>query len=248
MNEHSLQTLSPDQRPDSLKITIQDLGQTNYLDTWNAMNAFTESREETTPDEIWVCQHDPVFTLGLAGDPAHLLTATEIPLVKTDRGGQITYHGPGQIVIYPLLDLRRYGLKVREYVKLLEQGIIDVLVQAGLDDAQRKPDAPGVYIGWDLSNRCRKPVAQGGELAKVAALGIKIRKGCSYHGLSLNIRMDLNPFHLINPCGYQGLETLDLFSAGVKIPFSEMQLHLVKNLVAKLESARSASIGNISEQ
>lgn len=223
------------------KIKIQDLGEIDYLEAWQNMRSFTENREDATDDELWVCQHPPVFTLGQAGDPAHLLQSGRIPMVKTDRGGQITYHGPGQLVAYPLIELKRYGLKVREYVQLLEQALIDTLVWAGLDDAQRKPDAPGVYIGWDLTAGRRKPLPEGGELAKIAALGIKIRKGCTYHGLSLNVEMDLSPFRQINPCGYVGLETIDLFSAGVKISFSEMQSHLVKNLINLLESARSAT-------
>lgn len=170
----------------------------------------------------------PVFTLGLAGDPAHMLQCSNIPLVNTDRGGQITYHGPGQIVVYPLLDLRHYGLKVREYVQLLEQSIIDALVQVGVADAQRKPNAPGVYT------------FHNGGLAKIAALGIKIRKGCAYHGLSLNVDMDLKPFQQINPCGYAGLETVDLVTIGVKISLPEMQVHLMKYLIQHLEAAQSA--------
>lgn len=211
----------------------------NYPDTWQAMKDFTEARQDSSPDEIWVCEHNPVYTLGLAGDPSHLLQSSDIPLVKTDRGGQITYHGPGQLVVYPLLDLKRYDLKVREYVQLLEQVIIDSLNSLGLNDAQRKPDAPGVYIGWNKSLKKREALPVG-ELAKIAALGIKIRKGCTYHGLSLNIEMDLTPFTWINPCGYSGLETIDLSSAGVKISFNEMQFHIVENLVSRLRERLSA--------
>lgn len=221
-------------------IEIKQLGRSNYLEIWQKMRDFTEGRTDKTPDSIWVCEHDPVFTLGLAGDAAHVLVKSDIPLVKTDRGGQVTYHGPGQLVVYPLLDLKRFGLKVREYVHLLEQTIIDSLVQVGIDDAQRKEGAPGVYTGWSATSGQRLAVGQGGELAKIAALGIKIRKGCAYHGLSLNVKMDLAPFHQINPCGYKGLETIDLFSSGVKISMDDMQLHIVKNLVNQLESARSA--------
>ncbi|HEX4917345.1 MAG TPA: lipoyl(octanoyl) transferase LipB [Limnobacter sp.] len=210
------------------RIQIRQLGLVEYLPTWQAMQNFTDTRADADLDQIWVCQHPPVFTLGLAGDPAHLLQRSNIPLVNTDRGGQITYHGPGQIVIYPLLDLRRYGLKVREYVQLLEQAIIDALVDVGVPDAQRKPDAPGVYT------------LQQGELAKIAALGIKIRRGCSYHGLSLNVDMDLKPFQSINPCGYAGLETVDLSSIGVKISLDEMQDHLMKKLIHHLEAAHHA--------
>lgn len=209
-------------------LQIRELGLVDYLPTWEAMRNFTDARSEQDSDEIWICEHLPVFTLGLAGDPVHMLQRSNIPLVNTDRGGQITFHGPGQIVIYPLLDLRRFGLKVREYVQLLEQSIIDALVEVGVADAQRKPDAPGVYT------------MHQGSLAKIAALGIKIRKGCAYHGLSLNVGMDLTPFQQINPCGYAGLETVDLATIGVKISSSEMQLHLVKYLIQHLEAARSA--------
>lgn len=209
-------------------LQIRELGLVDYLPTWEAMRNFTDARSEQLSDEIWICEHPPVFTLGLAGDPAHMLQRNNIPLVNTDRGGQITYHGPGQIVIYPLLDLRRFGLKVREYVQLLEQSIIDALVAVGVADTQRKPGAPGVYT------------FHNGALAKIAALGIKIRKGCSYHGLSLNVNMDLTPFQQINPCGYAGLETVDLATIGVKISPSEMQVHLMKYLIQHLEAARSA--------
>lgn len=210
-------------------MNIQHLGRADYQQVFQAMRHFTESRADTTDDEIWVVEHNPVFTLGLAGDPAHLLNAGDIPLVQSDRGGQITYHGPGQVVLYPLINLHRHGLRVREYVQLLEQVIIDTLGQVGVADAQRKPGAPGVYIPGH------------GDLAKIAALGIKVRKGCTYHGLSVNVDMDLSPFHQINPCGYRGLETVDIASTGVKISFNEMQTHLVKNLVCQLEAARSAA-------
>ena len=231
-----------------LNLIIHDLGRVDYLPTWQNMQSFTHLRTEKTLDQIWVCEHNPVFTLGLAGDPAHLLRAGNIDLIQTDRGGQITYHGPGQLVIYPLLDLRRYGLKVREYVKLLEQVIIDTLAELGVLDAQRKPDAPGVYVGWDGVSNAYSPVLpdsqvssaelqipeQTPELAKIAALGIKVRKGCAYHGLSVNVHMDLSPFEQINPCGYAGLQTVDLFSTGVKISLGKVQVHLVKNLVNQL--------------
>lgn len=209
-------------------IQVRTFQTVEYPVLFDAMKAFTESRGEACADEIWVCEHKPVFTQGLAGDPAHLLQRNNIPVIQTDRGGQITYHGPGQVVVYPLLDLRRYGLKVREYVALLEQAIIDTLVQAGVADAQRKPGAPGVYTWHNRS------------LAKIAALGIKIRKGCSYHGLSVNVNMDLSPFLWINPCGYAGLETVDLKSVGVKISMDEIKIHLVKNLIQKLDIAHAA--------
>jgi lipoyl(octanoyl) transferase len=209
-----------------IPIEIHHLGQVEYLPTWHAMRTFTQHRDEQELDQIWICEHPPIFTLGLAGDPTHRLQHSHIPLVNTDRGGQITYHGPGQIVIYPLLELRRYGLKVREYVQLLEQSLIDALVAVGVANAQRKPNAPGVYT------------PHHGTLAKIAALGIKVRKGFTYHGLALNVDMDLNPFYQINPCGYAGLETIDLATIGVKISPHKMQQHLLKFLIQHLEAAR----------
>lgn len=228
MIQHADRTPQPVAPQVGVPLQIQTLGLVEYLPTWEAMRNFTDARTAQDSDQIWICEHPPVFTLGLAGDPTHMLQRSNIPLVNTDRGGQITYHGPGQIVIYPLLDLRRYGLKVREYVQLLEQSLIDALVAVGVSDAQRKPGAPGVYT------------SHHGALAKIAALGIKIRKGCSYHGLSLNVDMNLSPFLQINPCGYAGLETVDLRTIGVKISLSEMQVHLVKYLMQHLEAARSA--------
>lgn len=222
-------------------IKVSELGHTVYEQTWTAMRDFTESRDSQTPDEIWICEHKPVFTLGLAGDPSHVLAKKNIPLVKTDRGGQVTYHGPGQLVVYPLIDLKRCGLKVKEYVYLLEQSIIDALAAVGVDDAQRKPGAPGVYTGWSVLKGCRMPLEKGGELAKIAALGIKVRKGCTYHGLSLNIDMDLAPFSQINPCGYAGLSTIDLARAGVRISRDEISSRLVKNIVSKLEHSSLAA-------
>lgn len=211
-------------------LQVRPLGLVEYEPTFRAMQAFTEARTDATADELWVCQHPPVFTLGLAGDPAHLLQRSNIPLVQVDRGGQITYHGPGQIVIYPLVNLPRLGLKVREYVALLEDAIILSLAQAGVPGAQRKPNAPGVYL------------PKGGALAKIAALGIKVRKGCTYHGLALNVDMDLAPFQQINPCGYAGLETIDLRSIGVKISLDEMQILLVKNCSEALARQQQAVI------
>lgn len=191
----------------------------DYQRTWQAMRDFTELRDVHTPDEMWAAEHAPVYTQGLAGKPEHLLNAAGIPVVQTDRGGQITYHGPGQIVIYVLRDLRRAGYFVREYVNRLEQAVIDTLTELGVPDAQRKDGAPGVYVPW-----------QGGELAKIAALGIKVRKGCTYHGVSLNVDMDLAPFLGINPCGYAGLRTVDIASCGVRTNVREAGEKLAENL------------------
>ena len=173
-------------------------GRVPYEPTWQAMQDFTTQRDASTPDELWLVEHPPVYTLGQAGKAEHLLHVTDIPLVKIDRGGQITYHGPGQVVGYLLLDLHRRGLKVREMVNLLEQALIDCIADYGLD-ARRKDGAPGVYIDG----------------AKVAALGLRVKNGCSYHGLSLNVDMDLTPFTWINPCGYSGLQTIQLKDFGV---------------------------------
>jgi len=179
-------------------VIVRHLGLAPYEPTWRAMQEFTATRDNSTPDELWLVQHPPVYTLGQAGKPEHLIHATEIPLVKIDRGGQITYHGPGQVVGYLLLDLHRRQLKVREMVSLLEQAIIDCIADYGLD-ARRKDGAPGVYIDG----------------AKIAALGLRVKNGCSYHGLSLNVDMDLTPFTWINPCGYSGLKTIQLKDFGV---------------------------------
>lgn len=178
---------------------IKRLGRVDYEPAWEAMQVFTAARTEDTPDEIWLLEHPPVYTLGQAGRPEHLLrNDAGIPLVKIDRGGQITYHGPGQLVVYLLLDLRRKHLKVRELVALMEQAIIDCLGDYGLA-AERKEGAPGVYIDG----------------AKIAALGLRVRNGCSYHGLALNVDVDLAPFTWINPCGYEGLKTIRMKDFGI---------------------------------
>lgn len=174
-------------------MTVRRLGLVDYESTWRAMQDVTANRNATTADEIWLCEHPPVFTLGLAGKPEHLLREVGIPLVKTDRGGQITYHGPGQIVVYLLLDLKRRGLGVKALVSRIEQAVIDLLLGYGIA-AQRRTGAPGVYVGD----------------AKIAALGLKIKNGCSYHGLALNVTMNLEPFSAINPCGYEGLAVTQL--------------------------------------
>lgn len=169
-------------------LIIRTLGEQPYLDTWHAMQAFTAERHETTPDELWCLEHPPVYTQGQAGKAEHILAPGNIPVVQVDRGGQVTYHGPGQLVIYLLIDLRRAKLGVRELVDMIEQGIVSVLARLGITAAPR-PDAPGVYVGD----------------AKIASLGLRVRRGCSFHGLALNVDLDLEPFGRINPCGYQGL-------------------------------------------
>lgn len=167
---------------------IRRLGRVSYLPTWQAMQRFTDERDASTADEIWVVEHEPVFTLGMNADASHVLMPGDIPVVKVDRGGQVTYHGPGQLVVYPLIDLRRAGLGVRDLVTRLEQSVIGSLAHYGISAATR-PGAPGVYVNE----------------AKIASVGIRVRRGASYHGLSFNINMDLEPFSRINPCGYAGL-------------------------------------------
>ena len=183
---------------EALPLVVRRLGLVEYEPTWAAMRAFTDARTDETADELWLLEHPPVFTLGQAGKPEHLLRETGIPLVKIDRGGQITYHGPGQIVVYLLVDLHRRHIKVREMVNLMEQALIDCLADYGLA-AERKDGAPGVYIAG----------------AKIAALGLRVRNGCTYHGLALNVDADLAPFSAINPCGYEGLETIRMKDFGV---------------------------------
>ncbi len=187
------------------------------------MRAFTDSRNQSTADELWIVEHPPVYTLGLGADPSHVLAPHDIPVVQTDRGGEVTYHGPGQVVIYLLVDLRRDRPRARvfarEFVQKIEQAVIDTLAGYNLAGV-RKPGAPGIYIAdgaW-----------QG---AKIAALGLKIRgNGCTYHGVSLNVAMDLQPFSWINPCGYEGLATVDMKTLGVTASTSEVQLALAHRL------------------
>lgn len=197
-----------------------------YTPVWEAMQRHTEGRVAGTPDEIWLVEHEPVYTLGQAGKPEHILNSGAIPVVRSNRGGQVTYHGPGQVVAYCLFDLRRAGLYVKEYVALLEDVVIELLRGHGLANACRKPNAPGVYV----------PAQAGGdELAKIAALGIKVRNGCAYHGIALNVDMDLAPFDGINPCGYEGLRTTDLARQGVRTTVHEAGEDLARRLAERLE-------------
>ncbi len=201
------------ERPD---LWVRDLGLLAYEPVWHAMQAFTDSRDATTPDEFWCVQHPPVFTQGQAGRAEHVLDAGDIPVVQVDRGGQVTYHGPGQLVLYPLLDLRRLDLGVRRLVHLLEQALIDVLEEDGVT-AVRREGAPGVYVDG----------------AKIAALGLRVRRGCSFHGLAFNIDMDLSPYARINPCGFQGLQVTQLaHHSGTST--AEAQARLVRRLATLL--------------
>ncbi|MDP1633115.1 MAG: lipoyl(octanoyl) transferase LipB [Gallionellaceae bacterium] len=199
-------------------IHIRALGMVEYEPTWRAMQKFTAERTADTVDEIWLVQHPPTYTQGQAGKPEHLLHPTSIPVVKIDRGGQITYHGPGQIVAYLLLDLRRWKLNVRELVRLMEQAVIDLLAEYGVH-AEGREDAPGVYVDG----------------AKIAALGLKIKNSCSYHGLSFNVDMELSPFDNINPCGYRELRVTQAIEYGITVPWEELQAQLTQNLVHGLQ-------------
>lgn len=198
--------------------TIRFLGLVEYEPTWRAMQEFTARRSADTPDEIWLVQHPPVYTQGQAGKPEHLLRSNDIPVVKIDRGGQITYHGPGQVIAYLLLDLRRRKLNVRELVTLMEQAVIDLLGDYGVTAHSRK-DAPGVYVDG----------------AKIAALGLKIKHGCSYHGLSFNVDMDLSPFACINPCGYANLRVTQARDLGILASLPELEQQLARNLTSLLQ-------------
>ncbi len=192
------------------------LGLVEYLPTWHAMQDFTAMRGPDTPDELWLLEHPPVYTLGLAGKPEHLLRATDIPVVKIDRGGQITYHGPGQIVVYLLLDLKRRNIGVKELVRRMEQAVIDLLAGYGAQ-AERRDKAPGVYVSQGDSDplRAKARVESIVGNAKIAALGLRIKNGCCYHGLCLNVDMDLSPYAAINPCGYEGLAVTQCRDIGV---------------------------------
>lgn len=194
-------------------------GLQDYESTWQAMRQFTENRTPETADQIWTVEHRPVYTLGLNGKREHLLNTGSIPVIQSDRGGQVTYHGPGQLVLYPLLDMKRHQLGVRQLVSLLEQAMIDTLALLNIA-AYARADAPGVYIDGK----------------KIGSIGIRIRKNCSYHGLSLNNRMDLTPFNHINPCGYSGLKMTQLADLGVTISNSELASPLIDSITKALQS------------
>jgi len=205
-----------------MPLKIRLLGQQPYLPVWQSMKAFTDARDEKTADELWVVQHDSVFTQGQAGKEEHLLNPGDIPVVKVDRGGQVTWHGPGQLVIYLLLDVRRINYGVRHLVNLIEESLIEYLTSLGIS-AEARPDAPGVYI--------KEGVLAG---AKIAALGLKIRRGCSFHGLSFNINCDLSAFQRINPCGYAGMPVTRLADLLPSITFQQAQDALLAILIRRL--------------
>ncbi|MBA1148465.1 lipoyl(octanoyl) transferase LipB [Ectothiorhodospiraceae bacterium WFHF3C12] len=199
-------------------IQHERLGTVPYEPTWRRMQRFTETREPTAPDRLWTLQHPPVFTLGLNASREHLLNPGDVPVVPVDRGGQVTYHGPGQLVVYPLLDVRRREIGVRALVSLLERAVVELLAAEGVTAAAR-PDAPGVYVDG----------------AKVASVGLRIRRGCSYHGLSVNVDMDLTPFSLINPCGHAGMPVTDLAGLGVSLSVEAVENRLADYLIDALE-------------
>lgn len=214
-----------------MSFLVKHLGVADYESTYQAMRDFTQQRDGETPDEIWILEHPPVFTLGLAGDASNLHSpSNQIPLVQVDRGGEITYHGPGQIVVYLLLDLRRLGIFVKELVSRIEQALIDTLADFGIQ-AERHAGAPGIYIAQDSL----VPLEYQG--AKIAALGLKVSKGCSYHGLALNVSTDLEAFSRIHPCGYEGLRTVDMQTLGIKDNIDIISQTLLGHLQKQLTSS-----------
>lgn len=193
------------------------LGRQDYVPLWHAMQNFTDERDESTPDEIWFCEHPPVFTMGLNASEEHLLAPGDIPVVQIDRGGQVTYHGPGQLMVYPLVDIRRANIGVRKLVTALEQGVVDLAAEYDVKAAAR-PDAPGVYVEGD----------------KLASVGLRIRRGSSFHGMALNVNADLEPFSRINPCGYAELKMTDLHRLGVDLSLEETSEKLLPHFLEHL--------------
>lgn len=196
------------------QLVVKRLGRQDYSPVWQAMHQFTDQRSEETRDEVWLVEHNPVFTQGQAGKAEHLLNTGDIPVVQSDRGGQVTYHGPGQLVVYFLINLRRKKLGVRDLVTAIENLVINTLKAYNIDSAAR-PDAPGVYVDGK----------------KICSLGLRIRKGCSFHGLALNVNMDLSPFLRINPCGYQGMEMVQVSELGGPNELATIEQQLIKELV-----------------
>ena len=218
---------------------VRQLGRVDYLPTYEAMQAFTAARTPDTPDELWLCEHPPVFTQGLAGQASHLLAPGNIPVVQTNRGGQVTFHGPGQVMAYPLLDLQRRGYFVKEYVFKLEESVIRTLAHFGVT-GHRVAGAPGIYVRLDdpFSHAALAgpphPTDPFRGLGKISALGIKVSRHCTYHGAALNVAMDLEPFDRINPCGYAGLKTVDLSTIGIETTWDEAARMLSEQLAARL--------------
>lgn len=225
-----------------MDILVRQLGRVDYTPTYAAMQAFTAARTADTPDELWICEHPPVFTQGLAGQAGHVLVPGDIPVVATNRGGQVTYHGPGQVVAYPLIDLKRAGYFVKEYVYRVEEAVIKTLAHFGVT-GHRVAGAPGIYVRLDdptshaLLPQQSTAGATGPDftgLGKIAALGIKVSRNCTYHGVALNVAMDLEPYSRINPCGYAGLKTVDLSTIGVSVDWADAAHVLSLKLVTYL--------------
>ncbi|MEP0071238.1 MAG: lipoyl(octanoyl) transferase LipB [Marinomonas sp.] len=200
-----------------LDLICRDLGVVEYSDTWDRMKDFTQTRTKDDADEIWLLEHPPLFTQGQAGKQEHLLAPGDIPVIQVDRGGQVTYHGPGQLVAYVLIDLKRLGIGVRDLVNVLENSVVQVLAKNTIE-AYPKPDAPGVYVDGQ----------------KIASLGLRVRRGCSFHGLALNVDMDLTPFDRINPCGYQGLKMVDMKRLNSNVVLSNIKVQLANQLAELL--------------
>ena len=209
----------PGPRP---RLVVRHLGRAAYEPVWRDMQVFTDGRDANTADELWLLEHPPVFTLGRNGKPEHVHDTRGIPLIQVDRGGQVTYHGPGQLIAYVMLDLRRRGMGVQSLVRLLEQAVIDLLAGYAVM-AHRREKAPGVYV----------------EDRKIAALGLRVRRGCSFHGLSLNVDMDLSPFRMINPCGYEGLEVTRMSDLGIDAPPELVATQLSRHIEQLLETTNT---------
>ena len=212
------------------KIIIRDLGRQAYEPIWRAMQSFTDTRDDSTPDELWIVEHAPVFTQGQAGKEEHLLAPGDIPVVPVDRGGQVTYHGPGQLVVYFMLNIRRLSLGVRQLVNEIENTIVDVLQDYGIEAAPRR-DAPGVYVNGD----------------KVCSLGLRIRKGCSFHGLALNVNMDMEPFSRINPCGLTGIKMIQTADLGGPQSFEEAAERVTQRFIERVGYRNTQSETGLAE-
>ena len=211
------------------ELVVRELGRQAYEPVWRAMQEFTNTRTESTPDEIWFCDHESVFTLGLNTKPEHLLAPGDIPIIQIDRGGQVTYHGPGQLMIYPLIDLRRAGLGVRDLVTALEQSVVDLAADYGIEAASRC-DAPGVYVDG----------------VKLASVGLRIRRGSSFHGMALNVDVDLEPFSRINPCGFKDLQLIDLERLGADNDLAAVRDKLLPHLLRHLHLDQVLSSASLS--
>ncbi len=214
------------------------LGRTDCAGTLEAMREFTRTRDPTTPDQLWLCEHDPVFTQGIAGRVEHVRDAGRVPVLQTDRGGQVTYHGPGQVVAYTLVDLKRHGIYVKEFVYRLEHCVLKTLAGLGIT-GHRIAGAPGVYVRladpFGHAASCGPSADPFAGLAKIAALGIKVSRHCTYHGVALNVAMDLAPYHAIDPCGHVGLKTIDLATLGVHVAWQSVAVQLGEHLANHLD-------------